>query len=104
MSTMKPYLIIYEPLRSIRTVFINEDAIINAYFNLPYKRNYISGFAEFLDWYDGVLRHKFGSVAVTESGYPILLWNSQSWLMIEASDIFDAVKKAKPIFHERIKH
>lgn len=74
---METYLIIYNPLRSITTVFINEDAIIDTFFNLPDKK-YISGFAEFLEWYNGVVRHRFGSVAVTESGYPILLWNGQS--------------------------
>jgi len=105
MSAMKTYLIISTPSRSITTVFIDEDAIIDLYFNLPDMKDYILGFAEFLMWYDGITRHRFGgAVAVTESGYPILLFNNQSWLMIKASDMFDAVEKAKTILHERIKH
>lgn len=104
MSTMKTYLIIYNPLRSITTIFMDENAIIDAILNLTSTKKYIFGFAEFVDWYNGVIRHRFGSVAVTESGYPILLWNGQSWLMIEAVDMFDAIKKAEPILHERIKY
>ena len=104
MSITKTYLIIYEPLRSITTVFMDENAIIDAILNPTRAKKYIFGFAEFVDWYNRAVRHRFGNVAVTEYGHHILSWNGRSWLMIEASDMFDAVKKAEPILHERIKY
>jgi hypothetical protein len=101
---MKTYLVIYKPSQSITPIFMDEDAIMDSFFNSTDTKNYILGLYEFIMWYYGVIGHWYGNVAVTESGYPILLFNNRSWLMIEASDVFDAVKKAEPILHERIKH
>jgi hypothetical protein len=102
MATMKTYLVMYVSSQAIMVIFIDEDTIIDAYFNPT--SNYILGFSEFLKWYDTVAHHGIGSVAVTESGYPIVFYDKQSWLMIEALDEFDAVKKAETILHERIRH